>query len=334
MDLKNLDSKKYKHLIIFHSKDFDGHSSGAITYHYLLGIGVPKENITLLGLDYSNSIPWNVINEFKDNFVYMVDFVIQPYESILNISKQSYLTIIDHHKTSYEKLYTYLEDGLFNGILDENTTSACEWCWRYFHPDRKSINLTPKWIQLLAEYDSWKRNVRFDWDSEVIPFQLGMKSLKNDLNENTGAWIQLLKNGERENEIIIKQIIERGKVIKDFTDNQNKNAMEYLCMHIDWEGKRFLVANTTFIGSNQFNSIWENGGREKFDGMISYRFTNDRKYIVSLYTDKPDIDLTTIAVKYGGGGHKGACGFNCDELPFKDELYDKPKGYSLPNEFL
>ena len=38
----------------------------------------------------------------------------------------------------------------------------------------------------------------------------------------------------------------------------------------------------------------------------------------SLYHAKhrTDLDLSAIAVKYGGGGHRGACGFRSKNLPF------------------
>jgi nanoRNase/pAp phosphatase (c-di-AMP/oligoRNAs hydrolase) len=37
---------------------------------------------------------------------------------------------------------------------------------------------------------------------------------------------------------------------------------------------------------------------------------------VSLYSTKPEIDCGEIARTFGGGGHKGAAGFQCTELPF------------------
>jgi nanoRNase/pAp phosphatase (c-di-AMP/oligoRNAs hydrolase) len=37
---------------------------------------------------------------------------------------------------------------------------------------------------------------------------------------------------------------------------------------------------------------------------------------VSLYSTRDDIDCGAIAKTYGGGGHKGAAGFQCDTLPF------------------
>jgi nanoRNase/pAp phosphatase (c-di-AMP/oligoRNAs hydrolase) len=41
-----------------------------------------------------------------------------------------------------------------------------------------------------------------------------------------------------------------------------------------------------------------------------------KDWAFSLYHAKhrTDLDLSTIAVKYGGGGHRGACGFRLDSL--------------------
>ena len=49
--------------------------------------------------------------------------------------------------------------------------------------------------------------------------------------------------------------------------------------------------------------------------MIVFVYNGD-KWKVSLYTKKDDIDVSIIAQKYGGGGHKKASGFRCDKLPF------------------
>jgi nanoRNase/pAp phosphatase (c-di-AMP/oligoRNAs hydrolase) len=38
------------------------------------------------------------------------------------------------------------------------------------------------------------------------------------------------------------------------------------------------------------------------------------QYTVSLYSKT--VDVSEIAKKYGGGGHKGAAGFQCKKLPF------------------
>ena len=47
-------------------------------------------------------------------------------------------------------------------------------------------------------------------------------------------------------------------------------------------------------------------------------YTNGLKWVVSLYhaRHRTDLDLSVIAKNNGGGGHRGACGFSCYELPF------------------
>ena len=38
------------------------------------------------------------------------------------------------------------------------------------------------------------------------------------------------------------------------------------------------------------------------------------QWTVSMYSDKPDIDVSVIAKNNGGGGHKGAAGFQTDDI--------------------
>ncbi len=51
-----------------------------------------------------------------------------------------------------------------------------------------------------------------------------------------------------------------------------------------------------------------------YDIVFPFYFSGDN-YTVSLYTKK-DIDVSIIAKKYGGGGHKKSADFVCKKLPF------------------
>ena len=54
---------------------------------------------------------------------------------------------------------------------------------------------------------------------------------------------------------------------------------------------------------------------------MPFSFDGD-KWTVSLYSTS--VDVSEIAKKYGGGGHKGASGFHCKELPFmKEKNYEQ-----------
>lgn len=63
--------------------------------------------------------------------------------------------------------------------------------------------------------------------------------------------------------------------------------------------------------SQIFDSVYD---PNKHDGMLTFAWKKGM-WTVSMYGTK-GIDLSAIAKKHGGGGHKQACGFQCDELPF------------------
>jgi len=53
------------------------------------------------------------------------------------------------------------------------------------------------------------------------------------------------------------------------------------------------------------------------DACFGFNWTG-KEWNVSLYhaPGKEHHDLSLIAVKHGGGGHRGACGFKTNKLPF------------------
>lgn len=59
------------------------------------------------------------------------------------------------------------------------------------------------------------------------------------------------------------------------------------------------------------------GYLEPYDLMITFVRRTDKLWNVSLYSTKEYVDCGAIAKSFGGGGHKGAAGFQCKELPFE-----------------
>ncbi|MDO5845105.1 MAG: DHHA1 domain-containing protein, partial [Methanocorpusculum sp.] len=55
---------------------------------------------------------------------------------------------------------------------------------------------------------------------------------------------------------------------------------------------------------------------DKYEIFIPFVFDGEQ-YTVSLYSTT--VDVSEIAKSFGGGGHKGASGFQCAELPFAKE---------------
>jgi len=82
---------------------------------------------------------------------------------------------------------------------------------------------------------------------------------------------------------------------------------------VDFEGFRFLAFNATRCNSLTFAA----GLTDEHDGCLAFGWVNGQ-WKVSLYgcPGKPDLDFSVIAVKFGGGGHRQACGFRTQHLPF------------------
>lgn len=283
-------------ICFYHSADLDGLCSAHI-------VAMKYPHYQMYGINYSDPFPWDLITAETD--VYMVDFSLQPFsdmEKLAGMAKS--LTWIDHHKTAIENLYadpkervTYL-DKFDNGLTAylRIGIGACELCWEYLHPDEP----VPYGIHLLASYDVWDHS-----DPNTLPFQyyarihaqlppgdVGLDFLTEDIAQYDRSVI-----GES---IMLYEAQLNAKIAKSYT------------YETELDGLRILAWNRHPSNSLNFKAVWD---PEKHDVMCAYGYCRD-KWVVSLYTDKPEVDVSSIAKRYGGGGHKGAAGFHTDERPY------------------
>jgi nanoRNase/pAp phosphatase (c-di-AMP/oligoRNAs hydrolase) len=77
-----------------------------------------------------------------------------------------------------------------------------------------------------------------------------------------------------------------------------------------FDGWRAIICNG-YDGSPLFDSVYN---PDEHDIMISYIQRKDGTWSYGMYSDKPEVHCGEIAKKYGGGGHKGASGFNLKDL--------------------
>jgi hypothetical protein len=109
-------------------------------------------------------------------------------------------------------------------------------------------------------------------------------------------------------------MLAEGKMLQTY-QQRNDAGMMHRSFMVEFEGLKFLALTTARCNSLTFASkdVPETG----HDALMGFYFTG-QKWSVSLYhaKHKTGIDLSQIAVKYGGGGHRGACGFQVEKLPF------------------
>lgn len=284
----------------FHSADLDGHASGAVVKYFM-------PNVELCPINYGQQFPWERIR--PNEIIYLVDFSLQPWDQMerLNQACCGELIWIDHHQTAIDE---WAKAGAPFGGIREVGTAACVLAWRYFAPDIK----VPRSLELLSLYDVWQHE-----DSEVLPFQYRLRMEETMPSKEA----MLLWRGLLEADVLrvnawkrLPELIEEGKLLLRYEEQQNKKFAGVYTFGTTFQGLRAICCNRGFTNSKVFDSVYD---PEKHDLMITFCRLPlpKKKWTVSLYSTKPEIDVGILAKTMGGGGHAGASGFQCEELPFE-----------------
>jgi len=262
---------------VFYHADLDGECSAAIVAY----AGYTRADF--IEVNYDRDFPIDHVEDDED--VVIVDFSTDAFGELLR--RTSNVTWIDHHVSALSK---YKDYSNLQGIRD-GAKAACELTWQYYFHGK----VLPRVVELIADYDTWT------FKHGEITRQVHEGMLLYDTRPLSGCWSRWFVDGVRE-------IRHDGEIALKYRERLNamvaKNAY-----HIVWEGYDCICCNSPLYGSNLFDST--DGG----DILIVYRYGNG-KWTVSLYAGHSDVDVSQIAMRYGGGGHRGAAGFTCDNIDF------------------
>jgi oligoribonuclease NrnB/cAMP/cGMP phosphodiesterase (DHH superfamily) len=279
----------------------DGKASGAIVNHYAMK---HNKKIELIGVDYNERVPLEKIDNKSGNTIVIVDFSLAP-EDMLHLKESQNLEVIwiDHHKSSIIDSEKYGYDDLDGKRIIGQ--AACELAWMYFFPDE----IIPKGINLLGAYDVWN----YQNNSDVLPFQYGVRLYHNH-PLNNGFWNPILLNDES----IVQKYIQEGLVLVRYREIENKNLINTAGYLINFEHCTFLVMNRSGANALLFKDYKKS--LKDIDAFMTFYYDGiHNEWRFSMFQSnlkKEDwIDILSIARKYKGGGHAGACGFSLDYLP-------------------
>jgi len=282
--------------VFYHGSDMDGICSAAIIYQKLTDI-YTLANDKYISINYKEKFPFDSIK--KGEKVIIVDFSIQAeggFERLFKITQD--VIWIDHHKTAIER------NGHLpiKGVRDIEQ-AACFLTWDYFFPDRKM----PYIVKLLADYDMWK----FDYGEDTNALQCGIRL--EDTNPAHANWFYWLGFRDYLPEIIIvNKLIKEGKTALKYRNNTYCSLIKSWSFEVEFEGHKSIACNAGSVSSQLFDSV---ANKEQYDLFIPFIWDGER-WTISLHTEKDDIDVSELAKKYGGGGHRKAAGFQCSSLPF------------------
>ena len=153
-----------KRYCIYHSRDLDGYTSGAIAkYKY--------PDIQLIGFDYGEAFPYDKISE-KDSEIFMIDVSMSMLEMTKLSTRCKKLVWIDHHISAINEFKEkFASNPPFEAVLQDGI-AACELAWSYFFPHLDK----PESVLLLGEYDTWRNDNEVRWEKHILPFQYGMRA--------------------------------------------------------------------------------------------------------------------------------------------------------------
>ena len=287
-----------KTVIIYHT-DIDGHLSGAILHEHLA-----DRNPIMVRRNYDDEFDWSLID--KDTEVWMADLSLQPWTEMIRLQQEAGKLIwIDHHKSAiaYYDEWVEAEGSPIDGRRQDGI-AACRLCWEYCNP---GVPL-PRAVFLADRYDVWQ------WQDVpgAIEYQYGTKFYETDPATRDGQdfWFQQLNPIKADS--LVKQVEEEGKLLMRYKERSNSSYMSDNCFETEIDGLKVVAVNRKG-NSQQFDSVFN---PEKHHAMLTFAWAKGM-WTVSLYTSRKDVDVSAVAKKHGGGGHAGAAGFQCQELPFE-----------------
>lgn len=284
-------------ICIYHSRDLDGWTSGAL-------VKLKYPDCKMIGYDYGQPFPWEQITDMEP--VIMVD-VSLPMKDMAGLSRTcaQTLTWIDHHISAINDFKEFKDPDLQStaAILD-NTISACEATWNYLFPDKQM----PESVKLLGEYDTWRKKDEDRWENKILPFQFGMRTLCQ--SPETFPYY-LLDDDIKD----IVEVTKYGNVILNYQRQMNevqcKRSFEEVITFAD---KKYsaIYHNAGGFNSDLFKSVYD---PKKHDIMVMFQYDGKtQNWIFSLYSTNPEMDCSILAKSMGGGGHKGAAGFQVKSI--------------------
>jgi len=286
-------------ICIYHSKDLDGWTSAAIVKSKYI-------DAKLIGYNYGGHLP-----EIKDGEPIIIVDVCFSMEYMEKLARKSRWNLkwIDHHISQIKEYKNFIGDGetFMNAILpqqDENV-AACELTWRHFYPNIP----IPEAIRLLGRYDCFGHKGT-DEEQKIFLFQYAARAKASNPDEAA-----FFINATEED---IDKLLKEGDIIYKYlcVEAKQQYAKRFT---IELDGYYFACVNTERLNPVNFGIKYHEDKANDiyyYDGFASFWYENGQ-WTYSLYNENGQVDCSEICKKRGGGGHRGAAGFQTNNVILK-----------------
>ncbi len=225
----------------------------------------------------------------------MIDFVYPEKYLRKLLAENKRIIAIDHHKTNEEHI------RLAHKYVFDISHSGSVLAWKYFHSDK----ITPRMLEYIEDRDLWK--FRF---TETLAICYFIDSFDFDF----GQWSKLAK--DLENKKKREHYIVLGDTIVKYQNRAIDRIIRENAKLVKFEGYEIYAINANHLLASQIGAILYN----KKPSMAVIWGEDKDSVSVSLRSDGT-VDVSKIAEKFGGGGHKMSAGFRLPSLksfPWKE----------------
>jgi len=262
------------------------------------------KNFDILDIQYSDEfhelIEARKIKLSNYNKVIILDYTVptQVMRELYDLFKEN-LIWIDHHKRTYQRVEAELSDIDIKG-LREDSVSASVLVYQYFNKEPTSF------ARYISDMDLWKWELPSSRD-----FIAGVINFETRFKEEQYKYILNLIN-DTKFKSKFKIIVKRGIAIREYQKDYVKSIIG-LGKVVMFEGYKAFIINTIFFPGLISDYIFEDKNYKDVDIIIVWKreYSTNKDY-VSLRSK--EINLTSIAGKYGGGGHPNACGIALKDI--------------------
>jgi len=271
-------------VIIYHGECPDGFSAAWAAWKKF------GENADYFRVSHGELIPDGLINKE----IYILDFSFHKEVMAEVVKNNKKIVVIDHHKSAEESV------KMAHEYVYEMDRSGAVLAWQYFYPD-----LSVPWLlRYIGDRDMWKLE---------LPDTFAMGLMLDTFDKNFETWGKLAEELEDEN--TRRKYIEQGKLIQRYENKVIEDITSSNKEVVIFEGHEVYAVNAPHFFASQMGNFL---CKEKPPLAIVWSWS-EGKITVSLRSGG-SVDVSEIAKKYGGGGHKGAAGFRvnsqCD-FPWK-----------------
>lgn len=227
--------------------------------------------------------------------VYMLD-ICYPRETMERIAREAHsLWVIDHHKTARDAMVGFQTSARVQVDFDMDRSGA-GMAWDLL----MAGNERPWLVDFVEDRDLWRFDLR---GSKEVNAWIGAHKREtfadwDRLNEAPGGPAAAL---------------EKGHAVLQFVDRY-VSEMAAQARLVDFEGYRVPVVNAPYINISELvgklaeSAPFAVGWMQRGDGMFTYSLRS---------RGDGGIDVSEIAKRYGGGGHRNSAGFSVDKPPME-----------------